>query len=75
MDTLNRYQGADHFASNPRINDVDVFAFTEDSTAVYINYMRVIRGAIIQTYTLEIKQRIERRDKRANVSGYHRVKA
>lgn len=58
IDILNRYQSRSTVV-NPRINDVDVFAFTEDSTAVYINYMRVIRGAIIQTYTLEIKQRIE----------------
>lgn len=58
IDILNRYQSRSTVV-NPRINDVDVFAFTQDNTAVYINYMRVIRGAIIQTYTLEMKQKIE----------------
>ncbi len=58
IDILNRYQIRSTVV-NPRINDVDVFAFTEDNTAVYINYMRIIRGAIIQTYTLEMNQKIE----------------
>ncbi len=58
IDILNRYQSRSTVV-NPHISDVDVFAYTEDNTAVYINYMRVIRGAIVQSYTLELKKKIE----------------
>jgi len=44
---------------NPRIKDVDVFGFTEEREAFYVNYLRIIRGAIIQTHTLEFRKRLE----------------
>lgn len=58
LEILNKYQSRSTVV-NSRIRDVDVFAFKEDSKALYVNYMRVIRGAIIQTFTLEMKRRIE----------------
>lgn len=58
IEILDKYR-ARSTVVNPRISDVDVFAYTEDKSAVYVNYMRVIKGAIVQTYTLEIKRRIE----------------
>ncbi len=58
IDILDKYKSRSTIV-NPRISDVDVFAYTSDQSAVYINYMRVIRGAIVQSYTLEMKQNIE----------------
>ncbi|NPD44480.1 excinuclease ABC subunit UvrC [Lentimicrobium sp. S6] len=44
---------------NPNIKNVDVFSFFEDEEAAYINFMKVIDGAIVQTHTLELKKKLE----------------
>jgi len=44
---------------NPNIKDVDVFSFVEDESSAYINFMKVIDGAIVQTHTLELKKKLE----------------
>ncbi len=44
---------------NPAINNVDVFAFAESPRKAYINFFRVIRGAIIQTKILEITKSLD----------------
>ena len=41
------------------ITDVDVFSFVEDDKFAYINYLKVIRGAIIQTHTMELKKTLQ----------------
>ncbi len=42
-----------------RIKNIDVFGFTQQSDSVYINYLKVVQGAVIQTFTLELKIRID----------------
>lgn len=54
-DSLKRYQSRSTIVS-PTITDVDVFSIEEDEKFAYINYLKVIKGAILQTYTLEIKK-------------------
>ena len=54
-DSLKRYQSRSTIVS-PTISDVDVFTIEEDEKFAFINYLKVIKGAIIQTYTLEIKK-------------------
>lgn len=44
---------------NPKIKDVDVFSLVEDESTAYINFMKVIDGAIVQTHTLELKKKLE----------------
>ena len=41
------------------ITNVDVFSFDEDELYGYINFLRVVDGAIVQTHTLEIKKRLD----------------
>ena len=57
-DSLNRYQSKSTVVS-PTITDVDVFTIDQDEKFAYINYLKVIKGAIIQTYTLEIKKSMD----------------
>lgn len=40
------------------ISNVDVFSFDEDEAYAFVNYLRVVEGAIIQAHTLEIKKRL-----------------
>ena len=54
-ESLKRYQSKSTIVS-PTITDVDVFAIDQDERFAYINYLKVIKGAIIQTYTLEIQK-------------------
>jgi excinuclease ABC subunit C len=54
-DSLKRYQSRSTIVS-PNITDVDVFTIEEDEKFAFINYLKVIKGAIIQTFTLEIKK-------------------
>jgi excinuclease ABC subunit C len=41
------------------ITNVDVFSFDEDDQYGYINFLRVVDGAIVQAHTLEIKKRLD----------------
>ena len=55
MDLLEKFQSRSTVVSNS-ITDVDVFTIDEDESFAYVNYLKIIRGAIIQTYTLELKK-------------------
>jgi excinuclease ABC subunit C len=44
---------------NASINNVDVFSIIDDDDSVYVNYLRITNGAIIQTHTLEYKKRLD----------------
>jgi excinuclease ABC subunit C len=54
-DSLKRYQSRSTIVS-PTITDIDVFTIEEDEKFAFVNYLKVIKGAIIQTFTLEIKK-------------------
>ncbi len=41
------------------VKDADVFNIDSDINTAYINYLKVINGAIIQSYTLEIKKKLD----------------
>jgi excinuclease ABC subunit C len=56
--SLKRYQSKSTVVS-PTISDVDVFTIEQDEKFAYVNYLKVIKGAIIQTYTLEIKKSMD----------------
>jgi len=52
---LEKFQSRSTVVSNS-ISDVDVFTIDEDENFAYVNYLKIIRGAIMQTYTLELKK-------------------
>lgn len=56
-DSLKRYQSRSTVVS-PVITDVDVYSIEEDDNFAFINYLKIIKGAIIQTFTLEIKKNL-----------------
>lgn len=55
LDLLEKFQSRSTVVSNT-INDVDVFSIDHDEDFAYVNYLKIIRGAIMQTYTMEIKK-------------------
>lgn len=44
---------------NPRIKDADVFGMDTEDDKIYVNYLKIIRGAVVQTHTIELRKRIE----------------
>ncbi len=67
-DSLNRYQSRSTIVS-PNITDVDVFSIEEDEKFAFVNYLKVIKGAIIQTFTLEIKKVLDETAEELLLSG------
>jgi excinuclease ABC subunit C len=55
FDLLEKFQSRSTVVSSS-INDVDVFTIDQDEDFAYVNYLKIIRGAIMQTYTTEIKK-------------------
>lgn len=47
---------------NPGIGKVDVFSIMSDEKNAYVNFMRVVDGAIVQTHTLELNKRLDESD-------------
>jgi excinuclease ABC subunit C len=67
-DSLKRYQSRSTVVS-PNITDVDVFSIEEDEKYAFVNYLKVIKGAIIQTFTLEIKKGLNETSEELLLSG------
>lgn len=57
IDVLNRYRNRSAVVSNV-IKNVDVFAHTVDQERNYFNYLKVVDGAVIQSFTLELRARV-----------------
>ena len=55
---IENYQSKSTVVSNT-INNVDVFSIIDDKKYVYINYFKIIDGAILQSYTMEVKKGLE----------------
>ena len=53
LTAFTNYQGKSTVV-NPMIKDVDVFTIAGDEKQAYINYLKVVNGAIINTYTQEL---------------------
>ena len=55
---LENYQAKSVIVS-PTINNVDVFSLLMDGNVAYANFLRVVKGAIVQSHTVEMKLGIE----------------
>ena len=59
LDILTQFKGKS-VVVNPDISNLDVFTITEDEQSAYVNFMRVMEGSVIQSYTLEIAHKLEK---------------
>jgi excinuclease ABC subunit C len=44
---------------NAKIDNVDVFGFVEDDQCAYVNYLKIVNGAIVQAHNIEIIKRLD----------------
>ncbi len=61
LELLENYQSKSTVV-NPRINNVDVFSIITDEKFAYVNFLRVVNGAIVQAHTVELKKKLEEPD-------------
>ena len=61
LDALEQYQSKSTVVS-PTIDHVDVMSIFSDTDSAYINYFKLVKGAIIQSYNLEIKKKLDESD-------------
>ncbi len=59
--SLENYQSKS-MVVNPKIGNVEVFSILSDEKNAYVNFLKVIDGAIVQTYTQEIKKNLDETD-------------
>ncbi|MDY6025515.1 excinuclease ABC subunit UvrC [Bergeyella zoohelcum] len=61
LESLDDYQSK-YTVVNASIDAVDVFGMTSDEAAGYVNYFKIRNGNIIQSYTTELKKKLEEAD-------------
>ncbi len=44
---------------NPSIHNVDVFSYVDHENLAYVNFLKVVNGAIIQAHTVEIRKKLD----------------
>lgn len=62
IEILSRYQSKSTIV-NPSIHDVDVFSIISDEKEAFINFLKVVKGAVIQAHNVEIKKKLDESDK------------
>ena len=58
IDLLEKFQSKSAVVS-PTINNVDVFSIVTDEKYGYVNFLKVMNGAVIQGHTIELKKRLD----------------
>jgi len=53
---------------NPNIKNVDVFSMDDEENVAYVNFLKIVNGAIIQSHSVELVKRIE--EKREELLSY-----
>jgi excinuclease ABC subunit C len=61
IEVLENYQSRSTVL-NPKISNIDVFSIISDETIAYVNFLQVAHGAIIRSYTLELKKKLDETD-------------
>ena len=58
IEVLTQFRGKS-VVVNPELTKLDVFSIVEDEVSAYVNFMRVMEGAVVQSYTIEIARRLD----------------
>lgn len=58
IELLQRYQSKSTVV-NPAISNVDVFSIIDDDNTAYINFLKVVDGAIVQAHTVELRKHLD----------------
>jgi excinuclease ABC subunit C len=67
IEILTKFKSHSAVVSN-KIKNVDVFGFTQDVEKCYVNYLKVVEGAVVQTFTLELRLQVD--EEKESLLGY-----
>ena len=57
IEMLERFQAKSTIV-NSKLKEIDVFSIVTDEKAGYVNFMKVVNGAVIQAHSIELKKRL-----------------
>ena len=57
METLKRFQLKSAIVNN-KINNVDVLSIVDDNNSAWVNFLKVINGAVVQAYSVELNKKL-----------------
>jgi excinuclease ABC subunit C len=57
IETLEKYKGRSTIV-NPRISNVDVYSILDEEGHAYVNFMKIVNGAIVQSHNVEVVKKI-----------------
>ncbi len=55
LEILEKFKGKSTIV-NPKINNVDVFSILDEENYAYINFLKIVNGAIVQAHNLEVQK-------------------
>ncbi len=58
LEILSRYRSKS-VVVNSSVRNVDVFGCSEDENSLYVSYMKVVAGAVVQSWPVELRMRLE----------------
>lgn len=58
FDLLDNYRSRSTVVS-ATIHDVEVFSFVDDNDSFYVNYLKVIDGAVVQSHSIEMQRQLD----------------
>lgn len=58
LELLQRYRSKSTVV-NPRLSNLDVYSLVDNPDVAYVNYMKVIQGAIVQSHTIELVKKLD----------------
>ena len=58
INVLENYQSRSTIL-NPKISNIDVFSIVSDEAMAYVNFLQIAHGAIIRSFTLELKKKLD----------------
>lgn len=61
IEILDRYQAKSTIV-NPTIHNVDVFSIVSDEKEAFVNFLKVVKGAVVQAHTVEVKKKLDEPD-------------
>ena len=67
IEILNKFRSHSAVVSN-KIKNIDVFGITQDGDKFFVNYIKVVEGAVIQSFTLELRMQVT--EEKESLLGY-----
>jgi len=73
LNVLEKYQAKSTVVS-PTIKNVDVFSFKKEEDISYINFLKIVNGGVIHSFTLEFKSKVDEPDEDLLMSGITEIR-